>query len=399
MRLRAAALILPMIAAPAHAADVTLYSQPPGALEKARERIAAGDAGVARALARLRREADQGLDAAPRSVMDKKLRAASGDPHDYYSLAPYWWPDPAQPGGRPYVRRDGETNPESHEGTDRNTLVAVSKTVQTLALAYHLTGHEPYGVQAARLIRAWLIDPATRMNPSLQYAQAIPGINDGRGIGIIEGTYLLAVLEAEPLVFASPAWTKDDEREYRLWLEAYLHWLRTSDNGRDEADEENNHGTWYDVQVAEIALLLGHRDEARASLEAALPARIARQIEPDGRQPLELARTKSLNYTLFNLEALERLAALGEHVGLTPWAIRTGDGRSIEKAVRFVAPYADPARPWIEEDIQAASRARILPIVAQAARRVESPDLGELLRRFEGADDPDARWRLFAETR
>ena len=64
------------------------------------------------------------------------------------------------------------------------------------------------------------------------------------------------------------------------WLEAYYQWLTTSKNGRDEAAAENNHGSWYDVQIVALALAVGRVDDAK-NLLAAVPAkRIARQIEP-----------------------------------------------------------------------------------------------------------------------
>jgi hypothetical protein len=38
------------------------------------------------------------------------------------SLAPYWWPDPKSPNGLPYIRRDGERNPEIKQITDHAQL-------------------------------------------------------------------------------------------------------------------------------------------------------------------------------------------------------------------------------------------------------------------------------------
>ena len=364
-------------------------------LETARARIARAEPGARPAFDRLRADAEAALKVAPRSVVDKPLRAASGDPHDYFSFGPYWWPDPARPDGLPYIRRDGQTNPESRRGTDRNTAQAMGEAFETLALAYHFTGHEPYAEHAVRLLRAWFLDPATRMNPHLRHAQAVPGHNDGRGIGIIEGRYLLYFAEAQPFIFDSPAWTKADERGYREWLEAFRHWLLTSENGKDEADEINNHGTWYDVQVVHLALFLGHREEARAYVARALAHRIATQIEPDGRQPHELARTRSFNYCALNLTGLLRLAVLAEHVGVDAWAVRTEDGRSLGKAIAFLAPYVDPGKEWVTTDLDAPDRTRILPMLVESLRHADDPTLRALLERHEATAPADARWRLF----
>jgi hypothetical protein len=233
------------------------------------------------------------------------------------------------------------------------------------------------------------------MNPHLQHAQAIPGISDGRGIGIIEGRYLLYFFEAQPFVFDSPAWTKTDERDYRRWRETFLHWLLTSDNRRDEADEENNHGTWYDVQVVELHLSLGHVAEARAYVEKAFPHRIATQVEPDGSQPHELARTRSFNYCALNLGGLLRLAILAEHVGVDAWKVRTPDGRSLEKAVAFMAPFVDPEKEWIAKNIDTQDRTRIVPMLVETLRHVDDARYRELLAKHESSAAAAARWRLF----
>lgn len=357
--------------------------------------MARAEVAVRPALVRLRADADAALQLAPRSVIDKRLRARSGDPHDYFSFGPYWWPDPARPGGLPYIRRDGETNPESRQGTDRNTAQAMGEAFETLALAYHFTRHEPYAEHAVRLLRTWFLDPATRMNPHLQYAQAVPGHSDGRGIGIIEGRYLLYFCEAQPLLFDSPAWTKADERGYREWLEAFRYWLLTSENGKDEADEENNHGTWYDVQIVQISLFLGHREEARSYVQRALELRIATQIDPEGRQPHELARTRSFNYSALNLAGLLRLAVLAEHMGVDAWKIGTEDGRRLEKAVAFLAPYLDPDKDWIAQDIDTLDRTRILPMLVETLRHSDDPRYRALLERHDATAPADARWRLF----
>ncbi len=326
---RALGIVLALLAASPSLAQAVVHSLHPGVLEQARARGLAGDPVLRPALERLTAEADQALRQPARSVMDKTRVATSGDRHDYFSFGPYWWPDPGKPGGLPYVRRDGETNPDSQVGTDHGPIKDLGQNVWVLALAYHLTGREPYAAHAATLLRAWFLDPATRMNPHLRYAQAIPGITDGRGIGIIETRYLLPALDGAALVFQSASWTKQDERGLREWLEAYNAWLRTSPNGLDESDEENNHGTWYDVQVAQLALALGHKGEAEGLIRGALAKRVSTQIEPDGRQPRELARTKPLNYSLLNLEGLVQLATMGEYLGIDGWAVRTADGASI----------------------------------------------------------------------
>src|SRR3954466_4902684 len=113
----------------------------------------------------LMQAADRALEQKPVSVMDKKKVPPSGDKHDYLSQAPYWWPDPAKPDGKPYIRKDGQRNPEIDAIADHDNLGRLGDAVATLGLAYAYTGREVYAAHAARLVRAWFLDPATRMNP------------------------------------------------------------------------------------------------------------------------------------------------------------------------------------------------------------------------------------------
>jgi hypothetical protein len=368
----------------------------------ARQSLARGDAGLAVPLAQLRAEADQLLELKPASVMDKPRIAASGNRHDYFSQAPYWWPDPAKPDGLPYLRDDGRLNPDSKAGTDSAAFGRTCRAVETLGLAYWFTSDERYAQKAATLARVWFLDPATRMTPNLQHAQAIPGINDGRGIGIIEARHLIVLADGLALLAGSPAWTTTDEAAMKAWLGDYYHWLTTSQNGRDESKAAgvyagNNHGSWYDVQVAALALHLGRNDDAKKILAAVPGERIARQIEPDGRQPLELARTKSLNYSFLNLEALVLLARLGETVGLDLWKFSTPDGRSLPAALHYVAPYADPAKVWPQKDLETAERTRLLPLLAEALRHGEDAGHRELFTRCGGQPVPGEHWRLWLQ--
>src|SRR5258707_15642911 len=112
------------------------------------------------------------------------------------SQAPYFWPDPKSPNGLPYIRRDGERNPEINKITDHRSLDQLESSVETLALAFYFKGEEAYAAKATQLLRAFFLDPATRMNPNLEYAQFIPGVNTGRGIGFIEKGGLTGVVDA-----------------------------------------------------------------------------------------------------------------------------------------------------------------------------------------------------------
>jgi hypothetical protein len=246
--------------------------------------------------------------------VQKDVTPPSGDKRDYMSLAPYWWPNPDSTDGLPYIRRDGLRNPETAEVTDRRYLGKLSDNVETLALAYFFTREEQFARRARILIRTWFCDSDTRMNPNFEFAQAIRGINTGRGNGLIESRLFTKVVDSVGLIEGSLAWKEEDHQELKHWFTNFLKWMLESEHGRDEASATNNHGTYYDLQVACFALFVDDRKLAKNVLLSARTKRIAVQIEPDGRQPLELERTKAWGYSIGNLAGLMSLAELGKHV-------------------------------------------------------------------------------------
>ncbi len=317
--------------------------------------------------------ADGAMHQGPFSVMQKSVTPPSGDKHDYMSQAPYFWPDPGKPNGLPYIRRDGERNPELKKISDHDNLGRTGQNARDLALAYYLTGNPAYGQRAVLVLRTWFLDPATRMNPHLEFGQGIPGINTGRGIGLIETRSLMPVVDAVGLLAGSPWWTSSDQQGMQKWYAAFLNWMLTSDKGRAENAARNNHGTWYDLQVIDYALFLGKRDLAVDTLQRVKTRRIAVQIEPDGRQPLELARTNAFSYSTGNLDGLEQLATLGSEVGVDAWHYRTPDGRSIRAALDFLLPYALGEKPWTYKQISGFHGDALSHVVQRAADAYHDP--------------------------
>ena len=353
-----------------------------------KQRIRAGDKSVGSALAKLERDANKALASGPFSVVMKEVAPPSGDKHDYLSQAPYFWPDPKSVNGLPYIRRDGERNPEIEKINNHRVLDQVEAAVETLALAYYFKGDESYANKATVLLRAFFLDSDTRMNPNLQYAQFIPGINTGRGIGLIETRGLTQVVDAIGLLAGSKAWTNADQRGMEDWYSRFLRWMLESKNGKDEAAAKNNHGTYYDLQVASFALFLGKKDLARSILQTARTKRIAVQIEPDGRQPLELARTKAWSYSVGNLDGLILLARLGENVDVDLWNYTTTDGRSIRKALDFLVPFAFGEK-WTYQQLGNWPPQMLFPLIRRAATHYSDAQFKIVLTKVPGIDVAD----------
>ena len=352
-------------------------------LARARTAIANKDPKQVSALSYLRKKAKSALDDGPFTVMNKTVTPPSGDKHDYMSFGAYWWPDPTTKNGLPYIRRDGQTNPESRtDASDSVSIGKMTRSVRTLSLAYHFTDEEKYAARAAFLLRTWFLDKDTRMNPHLKYGQAIPGRVEGRGIGIIDTARLVTVVDSAGLLVASDSWTDDEHQALKKWFKSYLAWLQTSEYGKDESRASNNHGTWYDVQVACFALFVDDRETARKILGSAGERRISRQIGPDGRQKHELARTRSFDYSIYNLNAIFRLAWLGEHVGVDLWHFKAKENASIRAALDYLAPYADAEKEWPHKQITELERTKLLPLLRQGFRAYEDPEYLNMIRKF-----------------
>jgi len=331
--------------------------------------------------------ANKAMTEGPFSVMQKTVTPPNGDKHDYMSQAPYFWPDPAKPNGLPYIRRDGERNPELKKISDHDNLGRMGEATRNLALAYYLTGDTAYADRAALLLRIWFLDPRTRMNPNLEFGQGIPGINTGRGIGLIETRSLMPAIDAVGLLAGSKSWTTVDQEGMKRWFTQFLEWMRTSQKGNDEDAAKNNHGTWYDLQVTDYALFLGDRQLAIDTLNRVKTRRIAVQIEPDGRQPLELARTNAFSYSIGNLDGLMQLASLGQQLGVDLWNFRTEDGRSIRAALDFLLPYALGSKKWDYQQISGFHSDALLHQLQRASAVYRDPKYAAAVRQLDAGKD------------
>ncbi len=311
--------------------------------------------------------ADGALERGPYSVIDKSTIAPSGDRHDYWHPAPYWWPNPSKPDGLPYVRRDGkrvpgtELNEPLSDQFDRTRLQRLLEDTTILALAWRVTNRRQYAEHGANLVRRWFLTPESRMNPSLRYAQVRMGHNGNEGAhtGIIEMKDLYFFLDAVRLLERANALEEGERADLRDWLRQYLDWLLTSNNGVEECQSLNNHGTCFDLQVAAIAAYLEDVRLLILTFRRAR-ARILQQFEIDGRQPHELKRSVSEHYCAFNLQSWTNLAKIAESCGDDVWTYRGSDGRSIKGALEWLLPFYLTEWPYRQDS--SFDRDRFLPL-------------------------------------
>ena len=296
--------------------------------------------------ARVLAAASEYLKREPVTITAARAARSAGGAHDFFSEGDYWWPDPKNPDG-PYIRRDGESNPGNFV-EHRRAMIRLSVEAPALTAAWQLTGDAKYAAHARKHLRAWFIDPATRMNPSLTYAQAIHGITPGRGTGIIDTIHLVEVARAVDVLRKGSGLPDGEFAAIRSWFADYTRWMMTSKNGIEELDAKNNHGTCWVMQVAAFATLTGDRpalEMCRARFKTVL---LPIQMAADGSFPLELERTKPYGYSLFNLDAFATTAQI---LGL--WTFELPDGRGMRRALAFMAPFiADKARWPHKPDVQ-----------------------------------------------
>ncbi len=279
-------------------------------------------------------------------ITDKDSLPPSENKSDFVSLAPYWY---RTDNGELEVK-DGEVNPETENYPDSDHLETVATNIYITSLAAKLADHKDKSAKftkyAISALESWFINEETKMNPNFEYAQMRPGERTGKFWGIIEGENLIRIVEGIKFLKEKDFIETETLAEVKNWFRQYLNWLQTSEKaiGNDEGKNErerkgakgmpNNHGTFYDVQVAYIADLLGKEDLASKTIEEA-KERIADQIEPNGEMPEETARKTPYSYQIFNLFGLARLAILGEKYNIDLWNFESENGSSLKKAFEY----------------------------------------------------------------
>lgn len=361
------------LAAPADASAEVVITEtvrlPYEQLVAARARLQAGDTAVGAAVAQLDAEAKKLLKIKPYSVVNKKVLPASGNAHDYFSFAPYWWPNPETKDGMPWIQLDGKINPASRDKfSDKVSFNGLVDATHILSTAYFFTGNKAYAQKTAELVRVWFLDEATKMNPHLQYAQAIPGKSTGRGIGIIDTRLFYRVLDSILLVQPSGQISAKESAGLQQWFNTYLDWLLQSPLGIEERNTLNNHGTFYDFQVAAIARYVGRDDVVRETI-ARTQSRMKAHFDHQGKQKLELARTRPFHYSVFNLQAFFGVAHIAESIGVDLWQYPSTKQSNIKQGMDYLLTRMRQEKNWggteeleIEADI-------IVPLLPEYIRR------------------------------
>ena len=302
---------------------------------------------------RILKAANAALELPPITITKYHAKLSEGGANDYYSNGDYWWPDPTKPDGLPYIQRDGLSNPENFN-QHRMALRQLRDAVAALGAACKITGEDRYAAKSVELLHVFFLDPATRMNPDLKYAQAVPGVASGRGIGIIDTLRLIEIPQAIDAMQKSRAFPPETLAGVKQWFRDYTEWMITSKNGQKESAEKNNHAVAFWLQVAVFAKFTG--DEARQAecrrqfKEVFVP----NQMAADGGFPLELKRTKPYAYSIFQLDNMTTLCQVLSTPADNLWTFELADGRGIRKAVAYLEPFLADKSKWpLKPDVMA----------------------------------------------
>ncbi len=295
--------------------------------------------------ARILKAANQFLGEAPKTVTATHSDRSAGGPHDYFSQGDYWWPDPKNPKG-PYIRRDGFTNPDNFDD-HRQAIIRLGVMAPALVAAWRLTKDKRYCTHFLKHLRAWFVDPATKMNPNLEYAQAILGVSTGRGTGIIDTLQWVDLVRGLRVIEAADGLTPAEIAPIREWFASYVDWMATSKNGVEEELAKNNHGACWVLQVAEFAQFARRTDLVELCVDRYKNHLIPDQVAKDGSLPLELERTKPYSYTLFDGDVLCGICQSLSTVKDNLWTFKGPNGAGVAEAMAFQAPYIADKSTWL----------------------------------------------------
>lgn len=346
---------------------------PYSAMQHSKLQAMQGDENVIAAIAALDKAASDLLEIPLFTIVNKGILPASKNKHDYFSFGPYWWPDPDKADGKPWIRMDGKINPASREpNQDKIVFMQFNNALQTLALAYFFTEKQVYADKTAHLLKAWFLDESTRMNPHLNYAQGIPGITEGRGIGVIDMWYLYRVIDSIQLIKPSAALSTKNHAQIRQWFTDYLEWLTTSPLGIEARDAHNNHGTFYALQTTVIALFVNQPEIAKQRIEHAITL-LDKQIDTEGLQPHELERTRPFHYSVFNLQAFVGLASVAQQVNTNLWHHPDEENARLQSAINYILERSSQHEHWGGAQEKRIETLHLVPLIPELVASYQLP--------------------------
>jgi hypothetical protein len=349
----------------------------------------------------------------PTPIPSLQCARSPGTAHDYYSEAEpaslAEGESPAAPG--PSTPAGSSTKPGAPTTASpqpftahRDALLTLGLAVPALAAAHLLTGDESYAGHAALWLRAWFVDPATRMTPRLDYGRVALGQPAGGSFeGILETLPLVEVAQAIP--FLAAALSQTDLLWLRAWFASYLRWLTEPEDSGPRLpalarDRKDHHGTSWLLQVSAYATLTAPIGDAPKNESSALDElrhrfrtiTLRAQIAADGSFPHELTSSTPYRDSLFNLDMMAAICQLLSTRFESLWEFQLDDGPGMRSAIAFHFPFiADralwPFRADADHFDQLPARRASLLLAARAYQRPEYAALWKMLPPDPSAPD------------
>jgi len=346
---------------------------------------------------RLRAEAERYLKEGPWSVTTDRPKGTDPDPHAYYSEAPFYWPDPANPGG-PFVRRNGQDNP-SRFTANRMALESACDAVFTLGTAAYLLDDARYAQHAARIVQAWFIAPKTRMDPSMEYAGVVPGAKPGEplglGGGVSEGRPLIRAIQGMEFLGQSGEWDPRDAAATHKWFEEYLRWLTPAAPAVAGGRRSPDNSTWRTALEAAAASFAGDAASRQAAFDAYRARTLPRLPRAGGSAPPpapgsapQMASQVQEPALAASLEARATLCRIAQVQGVDLWSLHARGGATIAGSIDALnAGLMDPKR-WSKEQAAAFQSSGVY-LLAFAGMGLNNPEYAALYRKWER---PEGSW-------
>lgn len=279
------------------------------------------------------------------SITDVRCERSPGNINEFYSEGDYWWSNPDTKSGLPYVQRDGLSNPDNFNA-HRKLLIKMSMHVAELTLRFEKGGKSKYALQAEQILSHWFLNPSSRMLPHMKYAQAVPGVCTGRGVGIIDTLHLVETVLCIIRLYKQDAISQEVFSGLKSWFEQYLEWMQVHEYGISEKLHKNNHATCWYLQAAAFALLTDNKQVLEMCRNDFKNTLLPNQMASDGSFSYELRRTKPYCYSIFNLEVMTALCQLLSTSQDNLFKYRTLQGASLKNGIDFLYPYLKNKNDW-----------------------------------------------------
>ena len=281
---------------------------------------------------------------------------STGSSHDFYSEPEDFFPDAAS-AKSPWIQRKPSpanpnlTNPDAFTA-HRDAVYALGTTVAALSAAFVVAGDTKYAAKAGEHLRAWFVTTATRMSPSLNFAQSVPNLPASlRFEGVIETVPLAEAAHCIRFLASSGTLDAEDLKAIRAWFAEYAKWLGESRVGGLARDQKDRHGSSWLFQCAAFAdaNVVGFTSDD-STLDALRhrfrTVTLRAELNAFGVFPHDVSTPNPYRNALVNLDLLAGVCELLTTRFENAWEYELQDGPGMRSAIAFHYPFILNRSQW-----------------------------------------------------